>query len=264
MPTKFTLHKWLCDECPQLYDTEPDCHVHARQVHKHSTSDLHALEQICARIDATSCNAHELVEYERVCNAVVKRVDAIKNAQAMAQRQQFLTIVQRSHDVLAVNEFKVGQIGHNNEDTDVIEIDGTDELQSEESGVLVAFGDSRTVTDGLKTARQVSRKRHFPCNLSEKTFRSTRSSYNTDRMKIRIDENNVITDEPAIENVDNVTTPDTHSVRNAKNCSSSMKIFACDFDACTKTFYTHGGLRQHTRFVHKHQQPLPLCANFKW
>lgn len=264
MPTKFTLYKWLCDECPQLYDTEPECHVHARKIHKHSTSDLHALEQICTRIDATSCSWHELVEYERVCNAVLERVVAIKNAKTMAQRQQFLKIMQRPHDVIAVNEIEVEQIDHNNEDTDVVEIDGTDELQSEQFGVLAAFVDSRTVTDGLKTARRVSRKRHFPCNLSEKTLIRTRSSNNADRMEIRIDENNVITDEPAIENVDDVATPDTRSVRNAKNCSSSMKIFECDFDACTKTFYTHGGLRQHTRFVHKHQQPLPLCANFKW
>jgi hypothetical protein len=92
---------------------------------------------------------------------------------------------------------------------------------------------------------------------------ATELSNHADEMQISIDENPAIINEPDISNVDDVTTPDTRRVRNAKNCSSSTKIFACNFDTCTRTFYTQGGLRQHTRFVHKHQQSLPLCANFK-
>ncbi len=71
MPTKFTLHKWLCNECALLCDTEPECHVHEREMHQ--PMDLRALEQICTRIDHGDC-VDLLDEYERVCHAMLTKV----------------------------------------------------------------------------------------------------------------------------------------------------------------------------------------------
>jgi len=55
MPTKFIINKWLCDECPQMYEVETQCYLHEREMHKRKSNvddgDVDALEgMLCARI----------------------------------------------------------------------------------------------------------------------------------------------------------------------------------------------------------------------
>jgi hypothetical protein len=76
MPTQFMLYKWLCDECAELYDTEPECHVHAREVHKHQrvVDDLETLEQISTRLDVMTNSRRRLADYQRVCTQILSKI----------------------------------------------------------------------------------------------------------------------------------------------------------------------------------------------
>jgi hypothetical protein len=81
MPTQFTITttRWLCNECPQLCDTEPACVVHERETHKppvaiaKEPSVTQALQLICARIHQEK-DISLLLEYERMCNTLVAKV----------------------------------------------------------------------------------------------------------------------------------------------------------------------------------------------
>jgi hypothetical protein len=84
MPTKFTVHKWLCDYCPQVDDAELECHVHERVAHPQQDGDghVHALEQICARLQQRQqvfLSTRRIDEYERLCKRVLNLVDEVKN-----------------------------------------------------------------------------------------------------------------------------------------------------------------------------------------
>jgi hypothetical protein len=39
MPTKFIVYRWMCDYCSQIYDTEPECILHERRLHKQEILD---------------------------------------------------------------------------------------------------------------------------------------------------------------------------------------------------------------------------------
>jgi hypothetical protein len=76
MPTKFTLYKWLCDHCPRMCDTQPECHVHERDAHKQD--DVHALQLICARVQ--HANTVDLLgQYEQLCKAMLDKVVKLRD-----------------------------------------------------------------------------------------------------------------------------------------------------------------------------------------
>ena len=94
MPSKFTFYKWLCDDCAHLCDTEPECVVHEREMHRsrvkqeHGTDDLQILEHMCARIANTN-NVHIVDAYERLCHALIdKCVEAKARMDAQASAHQ--------------------------------------------------------------------------------------------------------------------------------------------------------------------------------
>jgi hypothetical protein len=78
MPTKILLCKWLCDNCTELFDAEPECHIHERDVHRRP--DIDVLEQMCTRLDQVDNDYELLDEYERVCNAMLDKVVLMKSA----------------------------------------------------------------------------------------------------------------------------------------------------------------------------------------
>jgi hypothetical protein len=90
MPTKIKYYKWLCEYCTAMCETAVQCYVHEREMHvaerKTATtgdSDLHALEQICDRITSDSAannNADLLMQYERVCLAILEKVNGTLKA----------------------------------------------------------------------------------------------------------------------------------------------------------------------------------------
>lgn len=90
MPTKFTFHKWLCDACALLCDTELECHVHERDAHKQDELKIQ-LEQIFTRIDCEQ-SVEVLADYERLCHSILLRLIENKstknmNMQMMGRRE---------------------------------------------------------------------------------------------------------------------------------------------------------------------------------
>jgi hypothetical protein len=73
MPTKFTLHKWLCDHCTQLCDTDVDCFVHERVAHKQAPDTTDLLNQMCVRIE-TEEDPTILAAYKRVCVGILTKL----------------------------------------------------------------------------------------------------------------------------------------------------------------------------------------------
>jgi hypothetical protein len=71
-----TFYKWLCDHCPLLYGSEPECALHERDMHQRH--DVHTLEDICMRMHRAPNDHVQVDEYERLCNAMLVRVAEIK------------------------------------------------------------------------------------------------------------------------------------------------------------------------------------------
>jgi hypothetical protein len=78
MPVKVMLCKYLCEHCPQLCDTEPECYVHERNAHSTMDQESYWFEQMCARIENLS-TLEQLAIYERKCVTLLDKVTMIKN-----------------------------------------------------------------------------------------------------------------------------------------------------------------------------------------
>lgn len=83
MPAQITVYKYLCDDCPQLYDSELDCHAHERLTHRHRQDQhLSALKQICTQLTESTIDTDMLGEYERVCETILAMAKTMRTTMA--------------------------------------------------------------------------------------------------------------------------------------------------------------------------------------
>lgn len=84
MPTKFVANKWLCDNCPLIYEDECECYAHEREVHKTTSNDeqddLRALEQIYNRMISAKMkrNLEDLMKYEHFSTIIHQQAVQMK------------------------------------------------------------------------------------------------------------------------------------------------------------------------------------------
>jgi hypothetical protein len=127
MPTKFIVNKWLCDNCPEMYEEEAQCFLHEREMHKQpkmheKVGDIELLEIMCARIQEDSGNSKKLKEYQRVCKNLLEAVDQILKRVSLPARA----------------EVKPNPPIDKTPNEDVIEIDEDDDiLENEEENEVV-------------------------------------------------------------------------------------------------------------------------------
>jgi hypothetical protein len=233
MPTEFIVRKWLCDSCPQLCDSEPECHVHARQMHKHTTSDLLILEQICVRFE-NETNSSQFQEFEILCNILLAKVakrkatvTGIRTTEAEQQPSALMEVLPKhAHPLPTQQPSNVAKI----------------ECCIQTNEMTSAPGPDRSQFD-------------------QPEAENTRSSVNTQQQFIDAADEMIANDEMIVDKY----MKDVHDNRREQDCESRKRTvsrpFACDVDGCDRRYSAKGSVQAHKRHDHEQTTPMYQCEH---